>query len=344
MISFDEILNCMKNAYFDECGENPDMQGDLGVRFKAVASELFDLGVYADYVMLQTSIETATGTYLDAIARECNLQRQAPSKASGRLYFLIDEPLDTDFVIPAGTICARKGQKFIQYITLDDGVIKAGRTYCIVNAKAMENGKAYNCLRHEIDTIVNPCAGVSGVRNDGDFTGGTDAESDFAFRQRILDHIKSTNNGMSQKSLENRIRNIDGVLGCCASVNGKIVTFSIKTATGALSSDLIEKINNEISWLGLFSVSTSIRPTTGVNVDAKIQYNKAENADALKEYLIDYIDGLNVGDSPNELEFESFLKGKIGGDNLGIKVSFNHQTIAKNNFAQSGTIGVVKYG
>ena len=40
-ITYDEILNNMKNAFYEKSGENVDLMSDLGARFQAVASELY---------------------------------------------------------------------------------------------------------------------------------------------------------------------------------------------------------------------------------------------------------------------------------------------------------------
>ena len=60
MISYDEILQNMRTAYFNECGPYPDMNTKIGVSLKAVASELCNLSVYTDYALKQSNWKTAT--------------------------------------------------------------------------------------------------------------------------------------------------------------------------------------------------------------------------------------------------------------------------------------------
>lgn len=343
MISYQEILEAMKNAYFDECGENPDMQGDIGIRFKAVASELFDLGVYADYVMKQSCLDTATGEYLDNIAKECNLTRQTPKKATGWLVFYIDEEMDKDLIIPVGTICSNSKNKYLQYITTEQGVISAGETRTSVNAEAMECGEEYNCGNGSVNTIVNPCTGIGGVKNYGAFSGGADSESDARLRNRIYAYLENTNNGISQKALENRVMNIDGVMGCSVSNSYDNIVIAVKTATNTLSDEMYDLIDNEAKWLKLFSIYYSIELAYPVYVETKILCSKNIDTEEITSQVKNYLNSLNVADVPTELGFERYLKDNTNIEVMGLQVKFSHATITKTNYAFAGDVEVEYY-
>lgn len=343
MISYNEILEAMKNAYFDQCGENPDMQGDIGIRFKAVASELFDLGVYADYVMKQSCLDTATGEYLDNIARECNLKRQTPKKATGWLTFYIDEEMETDLIIPVDTICSNSKSKYLQYITTEQGVIKAGTTRASVDAMAMECGEEYNCGNGSVDTIVNPFTGISGVKNYGAFSGGTSGESNTRLRNRIYAYLENTNNGISQKALENRIMNIDGVMGCCISNNYDNIVIAVKTATDNLTDEIYDSVDNEAKWLELFSVYYSIELAYPVYVSSKVLCSKEVDKDEITTQVKNYLNSLNVADVPSELGFERYLKDNTNIEVMGLQVKFSYATITKTNYAFAGDVEVEYY-
>ena len=126
MIEYNYILDTMKNAYFDECGELPDMNGNDGICLKAAATELYNLALEAEYAVKQSSYKTATGDSLDRIANECGLHRKQGNYATGVLTFSVDEASNEDIAIDKDTVCSKKGKKFIQYKTTEACVIKAG--------------------------------------------------------------------------------------------------------------------------------------------------------------------------------------------------------------------------
>ena len=99
-ITYDEILNNMKNAFYEKSGENVDLMSDLGARFQAVASELYSLSCYGDYILRQSFPQTASGTELDYHAALRDITRKSASKSSGELTFYVDEPIETELTVP----------------------------------------------------------------------------------------------------------------------------------------------------------------------------------------------------------------------------------------------------
>ena len=259
MISYNEILENMKTTYFEQSGEVLDMNGESGIRFKAIATELFNLYVAGEYLLKQSAWMTATGKYLDRIATECSVVRKKASKAVGEITFLIDGVREKDTVIPEGVVCSKKGYKYIQYKTLEQGIIRAGETAVSVRAEALFCGEEYNASYGEVSVMVNPPSGIAMVENRVSFIGGCDDENDEALRLRIKDALMYPANGVNAEFLKGRIMTYDEVIGCdIIRENAKLVCV-LKTRDKTVSTDLEQRVRDVLSLFTLFNFEFEVR-------------------------------------------------------------------------------------
>lgn len=183
--TYDEILSSMKSAYFNECGKCCDDNSNTAKRLEAVASELFALSCYGDHIFKQAFVQTATKENLDRHGQLRGCVRKSASKASGYLTFYVEEPATEKIIISKGTVCSVLNMPYIQFATTQSGAIEIGETSATVPADALGTGYAYNAKVGSVTVMVNAPIGISGVRNDTDFSGGYDDESDSAYRVGI---------------------------------------------------------------------------------------------------------------------------------------------------------------
>lgn len=259
MISYDEILDNMKTVYFENCGENPNLDADLIVRFKSVASEIFNLYVYADYVLKQSSWQSATGNSLDRIASECDLIRQTASRSTGVITFYIDYPVSYDINIPADVVCAKTGHKYIQYKTTEPVVILAGMCSASAPAIALNDGADYNAKIGEIGIMVNPPSGISRIDNQSEFVGGYDDEDDNHFRQRIADSLSYPANGINTQFIEDRIRRISDVNDCRLVRENQSVVCMVKVKSGVITPQLSKSIRDILGIFDFCGIDVQVR-------------------------------------------------------------------------------------
>jgi len=212
--TYDEILIEMKNAYFNESGEIPEDTSSVFKRLQAVASELFALSTYGDYIFKQAFIQTATKEYLDRHGEVRGCVRKTASKSTGELLFSIDEAVSEDILIPQGTVCSVSGEPFLQYATDRDAVIKANLCSVSVPAISLGYGEKYNAPADTITVMVNAPVGISRVTNPSAFISGCDEENDLPYRSRIINSYSATPNGLGTKSLEHTVMNFDFVKDC----------------------------------------------------------------------------------------------------------------------------------
>lgn len=303
-ITYDEILNNMKNVFYEKSGENVDLMSDLGARFQAVASELYSLSCYGDYILRQSFPQTASGTELDYHAALRDITRKSASKSSGELTFYVDEPIETELTVPKGTVCSVKDSPYIQFETSSEAVISAGETEISVSASAIAAGAQYNAKAQTITVMVDCPKGISGVRNDEAFIGGTDDETDESLRRRILSAYSVAPTGVNESAFEQAITRIDDVVDCKFMRSNALYTIYLRTKSGTLPISLSNKVSNAAQIITMAGCYSTTKLASELPTDLCVYINKSafEN-EKLKSALIEeikrYFDRLKIGESLN---------------------------------------------
>lgn len=212
--TYEQILENMKTAYFNESHIKLDEDSLAAKRMEAVASELYAVSCYGDYIFKQAFVQSATGEILDRHGEIRDCARKTAQKATGTLTFYVDEPAAEKIYIDANTVCSAENMPYIQFATTEDGAIEAGDTSVTLPAQAIGEGYDYNVGAGTVTVMVNAPVGVSGVTNDSAFYGGYDAESDSAYRQRIMNNYMVAPNGFSCVSAANAVLKLDFVTDC----------------------------------------------------------------------------------------------------------------------------------
>ncbi|MGN1329012.1 MAG: baseplate J/gp47 family protein [Eubacterium sp.] len=213
-LTYDEIESNMRGAFFEKCGENPDTGSFEEKVIEALASELYSLSCQGDYILKQSFVQTATGEYLDMLGEMRDCTRKGETKAIGTLKFYNAQASEEDIQISKGTVCSVCSKPYIQFETTEDAVISAGELSVEVPAQALAGGEEYNALAGEITVMVNAPVMVENVTNESEFSGGSDIESDSAFRKRIIKNYTIPANGIGKASIENKIEKLDYISDC----------------------------------------------------------------------------------------------------------------------------------
>ncbi len=213
-LTYNEIEAKMKNAFFEKNGGNPDKNSFEEKVIEALASELYSLSCRGDYIFKQSFVQTATGKYLDLLGEMRDCTRKGETKATGTLTFFNTQPSEEDITIKKGTVCSVLSKPYIQFETTEDAVLPAGEISTRVPAQALGGGEEYNVLQGEISVMVNAPVMVEKVTNEAEFSGGSDVESDSAFRERIIRNYKIPANGIGKSSIENKIIKLDYISDC----------------------------------------------------------------------------------------------------------------------------------
>lgn len=303
--TYEEILDSMKNAYFGECGETVEKNSQTEKRFEILASELFSISCYGDYIFRQAFVQTATGDNLDKQGQLRGCIRKKQDYAYGELYFTINEAVDYNIEIPQNTVCSVAGKPFLQFATIQKAVIPAGETGIAVNAKALDCGNAYNADASTITVMVNAPIGVAAVTNPADFDGGYDGEGDLAYRNRILRHFDVLPNQLNTTSIENQILTLDYVTDCNVpfSETANRITVYVSTKDNKLTEQRIMEIRDKIV-LGKIAAITRIieladkkKYTLTVELFCMKGFDKNKIKEIAESRINDMISALRIGQS-----------------------------------------------
>lgn len=296
--TYNEILNSMKTVFYNECGENVESLSDLGARFEAVASELFSISCYGDFILKQAFPQTAGGEYLDFHADLRGIRRKTPSKARGTLTFSILEPVAYEIEIPSGTICAVKDSPYIQFATDENAVIPAGELSVDVNATAVAEGGDYNAAGSTVTVMVNPPMGVTAVSNRFRFNGGYSGESDASLRKRILNIYKIPQKGIGFDMLKNAVNDIDEVLDCnIVKGESSCVNVYVRCRERNMSLSVQEKIRNKLALFDVLEISLNIYDANPKMCKFSIDVKANEDVEQeISDIITDYIISMRVGE------------------------------------------------
>ena len=301
--TYSDFIRRMKTAFYNECGEDSDDLGDISIRFQCVATELYALSTYQNYLEKQLFVSTAEGENLDIQGTLAGVDRKAASNAEGELTFSVSEPAQSNISIPKGTVCSKEGEPYVQFSTSEAASIPAGQTSVTVKAVSLRQASNVNAPAGTVTVMVNPPAGVESVVNEIDFTGGCRAEGDESYRKRILALRAVPPNGVNASSMAAVIETDDRVLSCRITGSdeaGKVNVY-VKTRNSAVDESLKEAIIDKLGVCTLAGCQIEIIPAAMKEVtlfcNAKIYQLQDEEtvSEAIKTTVEDYFSGGIVG-------------------------------------------------
>ncbi|MCH5317299.1 MAG: baseplate J/gp47 family protein [Eubacterium sp.] len=318
-LTYDEILDSMKIAFQNEKGETVKGLSDLEMRFKAVASEIYSICAFGDFILKQGFPQTATGEYLEKHGAVRGIIRKTASLAKGTLTFSLSEAAAKDVTVPAGTVCSVSGKPFIQFSTDKAVKIKAGTLSVSAAATALKAGSEHNVQAEMVTVLVNPPANVYSVTNEQPFTGGWDAESDEALRERIISSYNSGKNSVSVSGARNILLSIEEVTDVrLYPEQDYVLHICLKTKSGKISSELKTLVSDMLGFTELCStnlvfISATEQPFYAVaEVKALSGYDATAIKAAVKERITEFCRSEKIGQNYSESAVASAC-GNIDG-------------------------------
>lgn len=311
----------MKSAYHEECGYPVEDNSALLKDYEIVASELYALSCYGDYIYKQAFVQSATGENLDRLGELRCCTRKTASRAQGVLTFTVGEVLSEDIVIPVGTVCSVSEKPFIQFATTEQGVITAGQSEVSVGAQALGDGDEYNVKPNKVNVMVNAPLGVIGVTNAEKFDGGYNQESDSHYRKRILNNYLIVQNGVNAASYENVVLLLDFVTDChiAPASETQCMRIYVSTKSNTLTKDDKWIIQNQIPFLVATGIKAEILLAQTKPVELKVDmivkrgFNADEISERLEQIVWDVFSALRIGES---IELNTLRKELIKIDGI----------------------------
>lgn len=299
------ILNTILTTLENGCGE-PLFPGDERRIFgeSALAPLFVTLFNAVNDGCRQRLLRYARGEVLDALGENNHCERIAAAKAETTLRFSIASVLGYNIFIPAGLRVTGEG---LYFESAEATVIQAGDTYADVTGIAVSGGSEYNGIdpggiNEIVDLSLAPQ--LSNVTNTTETAGGTDAESDNAYRNRI----RLSSNAISTAGPEAAYR-----FYAISADPENIADAIVETDTQTVTKTLAPK-SDPLALLGDPSYFCYLGGDY-YDVDSLVVYESGSSTPAILEtdYSVDYTDGL--------LTIAELPAGSIENKSIDISIS-----------------------
>lgn len=337
-----EIYESMRATFREKTGMELADNAELSVRLYAAAAELESLYGYCDWVMRQSFPQTAAGENLDRHAKLRGLVRKAAACARGQVTFFLQQPLQQDVAVPAGTVCTTAGS--VRFLTEEDGVIPAGAVSVTLWAAAEEPGAGGNVAQDTVTHMVQPPAFVAGCTNGAAFSGGRAEEDDDALRLRVLASFRRLPNGANSAFYEERALSHDGVAGVQVLPKRRgvgTVDVVIAAADGMPAEALLLAVQQDLQAVREIAVDVQVSAPEARPVDVTLTVWPEDDATgeaavaAARQAITAYFDGSRLGQAvyPARLGQAVLATGKV----KNYLLSSPQETFA----AEAGTLPVL---
>lgn len=191
----------------------------------------------------QNLLRYSSGENLDALGGDL-VPRLAAQSASVTMQFSISAALAFDVIVSAGTRVTPDGQAVFQLSS--PVVISAGSLFADGTAEAAAPGSAYNgFLPGQIQSIIDPVDYVATVFNTTESVGGTDAESDDSYRERIREYLEALSTAGTEGGYEYWAKTADGGITDAKAVktaDGEVTIYILMMDAATPSQIILDKV------------------------------------------------------------------------------------------------------
>ncbi len=322
MQTMERIYETMRQTMEELSGMLPEEGGDLALRLRAVAAELYSLWQQADFVLRQCFPQTAEGEYLDSHGQIRGITRQGGAHAVGNLKFSVSTAAERVLTIPVGTVCTdAAGNRFE---TTAAGSIAVGQTSCTVAARAVESGRNGNAGEETVTYMVSAPVGVEFCTNPEAFQDGTAGEEDESLRRRILSSYQKLPNGANVAYYETQAMDVDGVAAVQVLPRNRgvgTVDVVIASAGGMPAHTLLNAVQTKLNRLREICVDLKVLSPTAksVNVTAAVtvnpNYDEAAVLQAVKDTISQWFNGRLLGQAVYRAKLGSLIYSVEGVEN-----------------------------
>ncbi|OCJ12460.1 baseplate protein [Rhizobium sp. AC27/96] len=294
----------------------------IGSVLRSIIESNGGVGLWLQSLILQvlalTRAATSSGSDLDSWMADYGLTRLASTAAVGSVTYSRFTPT-TSALIPIGSRVQTSDftQTFVVTVDTTNAAYSASSGGYILPATvasvtvpvaAQTASSGSNVQANTVTLILDAIIGVDTVNNTAAFTGGTDGESDGAYRARFVNYLASLARG-TVAAIQFAISNVQ--LGIKSSILEN-VNFSLQTqrgnltiivddGTGSPPSSLLTSVYHAVDAYRAASITFGVFPPTVVtaNVSAIVGvvlgYDPAAVKGAVGQVVTNYINTLGIG-------------------------------------------------
>lgn len=268
MKTAEAIYDEMADQFAQETGMELAGAGEMAVRLRALAAQVYGLYLESAWTRKQCFPQTATGEDLDRHAFLRGVTRLPASRAAGTLRFSVQTAGTADLPIPQGTVCLTAG--LVAFATTQEGVLAAGQTQVDLPAQAVEPGPGGNVPAGTVQTMSVAPVGIAACTNPAPFTGGRAAEGDEALRERVLATYRQLPTGANKAYYAQQALGVEGVTAVTVLPKARglgTVDVVVTGPNGLPGEDLVDQVQAVLEAQREIAVDLQVRAPTAVTVN-----------------------------------------------------------------------------
>lgn len=197
-----ELAGDIIKQYEGATGRTLAQSDPLYLIFLSFASVITKQNVAINDAARQNLLYYARDNVLDHKGVEWRTPRLEATAATTTLRLYVSEPLTTSKIIEKGTVATTKAAT-VFFVSEKEYVLESGDEYVDIDMICAENGEIGNGFEvGEINTLVKHLPYISRVENITVSNGGTERESDDAYRERIYLAPETLSNAGSSGAYE----------------------------------------------------------------------------------------------------------------------------------------------
>ena len=181
-----DMISGYEEAYYEQTGVQKTLYPGDPIRIFLYAQALreFQLRALIDFSAKQNLLKYSSGYYLDSLAASRGVERLQASKATVTIKFILSTTQPVIVTIPKSTRVSPGGDIYFQ--TTENIEIPAGTPNIDAILECVDAESSGNDFTPgQINILVDPLPWISSVTNMDTSQGGSDAEDDDSFRERI---------------------------------------------------------------------------------------------------------------------------------------------------------------
>lgn len=247
------------------------------------ALELVEAYIQMDLALQFGFAQTTYGKYLDYRGQEHGVIRLPATKATGKVTILGQDGTE----VPKGTLFST--QYGVQFKTVVSAIITDTAT---VNIEAIEAGENGNVPSGTITVMPVNILGITSVTNETPTVGGTEAEGDEAFLDRILDKVRLPATSGNVYQYKQWAKEVPGV-GDAQVIPlwdgpGTVKVVLLDSNKKAPSQAIVDDVVNHIEGVRPIGASVTVQAVKEVpiNISATLQLASYATLNEVKQLII----------------------------------------------------------
>jgi uncharacterized phage protein gp47/JayE len=348
--SFDQIYSDMRNYIIAHQDKLTDFNDGsvLGSQIEATAREI---------AMLYVRCRVGFSSFLRSLPYSIfNFQMKNGVRASTQIVLSRSKPFSYDTPLPAGTIVAAGGLKFL---TTESGRVLSGEIDSDpISAIAQNVGDSYNVSAGAVKTIISTIsADIVTVNNPAAATGGENAEDWADYMDRFADYIiglQRTNNAgilsalnsghlIRSMNMEEHFPPLYGIWNMTLYLedgSGGMTPEALDEAKSIVDGNISQGIGGyrapgiNIRYLAPEIIPVTLHITVETERDIVNEIDESVVANEVIEAMRKYINGLKIGKSVLISDLIVVIKRLSSVSNVKITYPISDITVESNNIAR----------